>query len=155
KEVPVRPPTDPPTEGLRFVEQLDWVNSTKIRVGGSMNPRNCELFDLDVETGRESNWQMGACGSFVWSPDGKHVAYRGLLAMGPEDEQDDTIEIDDEKVVYAGGGQRINVSGSIKWSADSKTVAFLERLIGQTALNLTALTINGNFAKVAVSPKFA
>ncbi len=74
KEVAIRPMTDPPTEGLRFVEQLSWITPEKVRVAGSINPHNCEMFDLEIETAAESNWQTGECGSFVASPDGRHVA---------------------------------------------------------------------------------
>lgn len=52
QEVAIRPATDPPAEGLRFVEDVAWVSELKIRVSGSINPRNCEMFDLDVETPR-------------------------------------------------------------------------------------------------------
>ncbi len=54
-EVEIRPPTDPPTEGMRFVEDVDWVSENVVRIGGSINPRNCENFDLNVKTQKESN----------------------------------------------------------------------------------------------------
>ena len=80
RESRIRPKTDPPTEGLRSIEDLTWISPRFVRVQGSINPRNCESFDIDVENGSESNWQMGECGTFTTSPDGTHIAYRGLVA---------------------------------------------------------------------------
>jgi hypothetical protein len=127
---------------------VSWISKSKVRVDGSVNPRNCEMFDLDVETGEESNGQFGECGSFAPSPDGKHIAYRGMVPQGPDEEREDTVEVDDGKVAYGGTGKlRIRV-GPI-WSDDSRSVAVLEEAPGSSAV--TILWLEGRADKVPIT----
>ena len=148
KEIPIRPETDPPTEGLRFVEDLSWVTARKVRVSGSVNPIRCEMFDLDIETAQESNWQMGECGSFIQSPDGKHFAYVEGTS-GAEDERRDSVGIDDDKVAYSDGGRMRVLAGPV-WSKDSSGVAVLEKRAGSGELDVTTVSITGRSASTPV-----
>jgi hypothetical protein len=153
KEVTVLP--NDPGDGIRFIESVEWVSATKVRLGGSANPRNWGQFDLDVETGEESNWQWGCCASFIASPDGKHIAYLGLLAMGPDEERADGVEMDHERVEYSGEGSLetrpgIRVLAGPAWCEDSKNVVFLERTRGSAETAVTFLSVSGGFKRIPV-----
>jgi len=150
KEVAIRPVTDPPTEGLRFIEELSWVTARKVRVAGSINPENCEMFDLDVETAQESNWQTGECGSFTASPDGKHIAY--LDAMETDDERRDSVGIDNDKVIYSDGGRMAVLAGPA-WSPDSSQVAILEKRADSGEFAVTTVSTGGHTDTIPI-PKY-
>jgi hypothetical protein len=146
REVPIRPITDPPTEGMRFIEDISWLGSKTVRVEGSINPRNCEIFDFDPEERREFNWRAGACGSFVLSPDGTHTAYLGIQRQSPQEEQRDSVHIDD-RVMYDGGGQIQVISGPT-WARDSSKVATIERRADTGEVAVTTLTVTGGVVRV-------
>jgi len=154
KEVPIRRPGSSHFE-FRFIQSVEWVNSRRVRIEASHSPKNGEQFDLDVESGEESNWQFGYGGSFVASPDDKHVAYLGLVAMGPDEERTDSVEIDHESVVYVGEGPPqtrpgIRVLAGPVWCSDSKRVAFLERTRGTGDAAVTVLSVTGSFQRMPV-----
>ncbi len=154
KEASIRPVTVPPTEGLRFVEELSWISAHKLRVGGSVNPRNCETFVFDIETEKESNWQVGVCGSFVPSPDGNHIASLGVLPMSSDEERLDTVVIDNEDVVYGAGENRIRVESGPYWSENSQNIAFVERRVPSGEAAITVLSLKGRSDRVPVSAEF-
>jgi hypothetical protein len=152
KEVPIRPITDPPTEGLRFIEDIDWVSDSKVRVEGSVNPRNCEVFDVDLGTAEESGDHMGACGSFAPSPDGKHFAALGLESYGPTGDLADSVEVDDDRIIYTGprpGGVKI-LAGPV-WSEDSARISVIERSNSTGAVALSILSLDGHVERTFVA----
>jgi hypothetical protein len=156
REVAIRPP-NPSLGGFRFVEELSWVSTTKVRVGGSYNPYNCERVDIDAETGRESNWQIGECGSLVTSPDGKHFAELGLSGPQPEAEKDNTVEIDCRGprcqlggVAYRGGGFPIKVLAGPMWLTDSSAVGVVEKRLASGETAVTLLSVGGVVRTVPV-----
>jgi len=155
KEVSIRPRTNPPIEVMRFVEDITWITARKIRVQGSVNPRNCEMFDLDIDTGKESNWQVGQCYSFVASPDDKHIAYLTGHPIVPDEELEDAVEMDDERVTYPDRNSSIRVLARPVWCPDSRRVAFIERqkLSGETAL--TILSVTSDFKKIGLPAHLA
>ncbi len=139
-EAAIRPPTNPPTQGMRFVESLEWLPNGKIRLGGSVNPWNCEQFDQDPATGKTSNGVFGKCGSFVPSPDGKHMAKLDTVAQSDDEHAFDTVLVDEgpssvhrsssiATVSYWGDShlQGIFVLAGPAWSPDSKEIAVIER----------------------------
>jgi hypothetical protein len=168
KEFDIRPP-DQNIQGMRFIEKMFWVGADTVRIGGSINPRNCEIADLDVRTGREVNWAAGECWTFLPSPDGKHVAYRGLLGWGPDEDREDSIGIDREAARYSGrrglsypglapnesarAGHIQIVAGPV-WSADSREVAIVERDLGTNEAAVTVLSIQGAVERtpIPISP---
>jgi hypothetical protein len=124
---------DPAVYGIRGVERFDWLPDGRARVDGSTNPRSCQMFDLDPDTNEESNWQFGACGSFVISPDGQRTAELGAVAQTDEEHRYNTVDIDSQAVrglgataVYRGDGHPVFVLAGPVWSPDSKAVAVLE-----------------------------
>jgi hypothetical protein len=147
KEVPV----PPPDEGFRVDDSFTWSSDHKVRINRSANPRNCGVFDLDIESMKISNWQIGACGSFITSPDGEHIAHLGLLAITPDEDRADSVEIDNEKIVYTGGGDRIRVLSRLIWSEDSKEIAFVERRVPSGELNVTVVSLAGHSDKTLLA----
>lgn len=148
EEVEIRPPTEPPTEGLRFVEDIDWVSDGVARIGGSINPKNCEIFDLSLESQKESNWQMGACGTFAYSPDGKHVAYSALEGYGPTEVGLMPIEIDGRTAYKPSPADGPIVTPAV-WSSDSSLLAFVEQ--GETVASVCVVSLDKP-AQVVRSP---
>ncbi len=148
KEIEIRPLTDPPTEGLRFVEDIDWVSEDVARIGGSINPKNCEIFDLSLESQKESNWQMGACGTFAYSPDGKHIAYSALEGYGPTEVGLAPIEIDG-RTAYRPSLADGPIISPVVWSPDSLLLAFVEQ--GEAIASVCIVALDKS-AQVVHSP---
>jgi hypothetical protein len=146
-------PIPPPDEGFRVDDSFTWVSDHKVRIDRSANPRNCETFDLDIETMKISNGQIGACGSFVTSPDGEHNVHLGLLAITSDEDRTDSVEIDNERIVYTGGGDRVRVVAGPIWSEDSKDAAFVERRLPSGDLSVTVLSLAGHFDKVPLADR--
>lgn len=153
KEIAIRPVTVPPTEGLRFIEDISWITQHKLRVTGSVNPRNCEMFDVDVETAKESNWQVGSCGSFVASPDGNHIAHLGLVTQGAGTERTDSVEIDNQSITYR-GTRPILVSAGPVWAQDSTQIAVLEKQLDSGELAITTVSTTGQIDRVPIPQSF-
>lgn len=154
-EVAVRPVTNPPTSGLRFVEDLEWLPDGKIRAGGSINPSNCEQFDLDINSGRESNWQFGECDTFVQSPDRKHIAELGPINQGAvEEERYDTVLLDGKGALqgvplYTGDSDEpIFVLAGPSWAPDSTRLAIVEKRAMSSEIAVTILTLDGKVTRV-------
>jgi hypothetical protein len=140
-----------PDDGFRVDDRFAWTSGHKVRIERSANPRNCGILDLDIETTKISNWQIGACGSFVDSPDGQHVAHLGLLAITPDEDRIDSVEIDNERIVYSGGGDQIRVVYGPVWSADSKQTAFVERKVPTGEFSVTVLSLAGHFDRTPLA----
>ena len=147
-EFAIRPITDPPTEGLRFAEKMAWTLDGRIRVTGEINPSNCELFDYDLSTGDESKDQFGRCGTFVPSPDGKHIAELALVDQFTDEEHRfDHVDLDGKgffdfkDMMYTGLPYDIHIPISPVWSSDSQHIAVLEKraATGETAVVIIGL----------------
>ena len=153
-EVAIRPRTDPPTEGMRAVEGLTWTSEGKARIWGSINPTKCEMFDFDIVTRQKSNWQGGECGTFVASPDGKHIAELGpAFHFTPDEDLFEYLQIDNKEDFYPASedSPKILVVAGPVWSPDSQMVALLEkRKIGDEAA-VTIVSLTGAFTRVPVS----
>jgi hypothetical protein len=151
KEVAIRPVTDPPTRGMRFVEDIEWLPNGRIRVSGSVNPYNFEMFDLDIDTGQESNWQFGA-GPFVPSPDREHMALRGPTDLTDEEHRFDTVLVDRRPdpldpmfhevatIHYDGEDPGIFVLAGPVWSPDSQHIAVIEKKASDQQVAVVILT---------------
>ena len=147
----------PQDVNMRFVEDFDWQPNGKARLGGSMNPRNCILEDLDPANGIITNWQAGECGSFVRSPDGNHTAELGPTAQTDDEHRFEVVDIDSRmfaslasKALYRGGGQEVFIPGGPVWSPDSQSVVFLEKRAGTGEAAIIFLTLDGVAARVPV-----
>jgi hypothetical protein len=150
-EASIRPGTESDL-GLRFVEGLDWLPDGKARLWGSINPSNCEMFDFDVKTGQESNWQEGECGTFVASPDGRHIAALGLVQqLVSEKERFDTVQIDNREGLYGGGAADIFVLAGPVWSPDSQNIAVIEKRAHSGQAAVIILSLAGVATRIPVS----
>lgn len=137
-----------PDDGFRVDDMFTWISAHKVRIERSANPRNCGIFDLDVETMKISNRQLGACGTFTTSPDGRHVVHLGLLAITPDEDRADSVEIDSDSIVYAGEGNRVKLIAGPIWSADSQQIAFIERNLPSGELSVVVLSMAVHVQKV-------
>lgn len=150
-EVPI-----PHDEGMRFVEDFDWLPNGKARLGGSANPRNCILEDLDPQTGEVTNGQAGKCNSFARSPDDMHIAELGLMNMTDDEHAFDTVDIDSQgfrtlrRDLYVGGGHEVFIPAGPIWSPDSQSVVFLEKRSDTSEAGVVFLTLGGIATRVAV-----
>lgn len=146
-EITIRPETDTLWGGMRFVEDLSWLNGSQVVLEGSINPANGEYVVLDLKTGKEIEWHFGS-GSFVRSPDGSRVACWGLEGIGrPEAEIRNVLEIN-SKIVYPGNLKTNTLQFLSKpaWSADSQQVALIERDVNTRAVSLTVLSAKPDLA---------
>ncbi len=164
-EAVIRPPSNPPTEGMRGVEQLEWLANGKAWIGGSINPSNCEMFDFDIQTAEESNWVFGKCGSFGRSPDGKHIAKLGAgNHFVPEDQRFDAVVLDQEdlpadlkapgRYLYTGGAYKVFVLAGPVWSPDSRNIVVLEKRAATGEAAAVILTLDGSATRIPVAPSF-
>jgi hypothetical protein len=119
-------------------------------VFGSINPENCEIVEIDTTTGEEVAWDMGRCGGFAYSPDGKHLAKRAMAEMFvPEEDRTDGLQIDGEKVSYGGeGDSEIYIIAGPVWSSDSRNVAIIEKRKGTGELACTVVSVLGRVNRV-------
>ncbi len=161
RDVPIRPPTDPPTSGMQYIERLEFLPDGKIRIGGSFTPWNCEAFDLDLGTGKESNGQIGKCGTFALSPDGKHYAACATIPQTDDEHRFDTVEIDGWRsrngplASYSGTSHSresgIFVLAGPAWSPDSRRAAVIEKRSTDQQLSVTILSLAGDVRRVRVA----
>lgn len=146
REIVFRPPSPVLIGGMRFVEEFWWADDRRLVLYGSINPNNCDYSVLDATDGREAAGYIGACGTYAASPDNQHLAYLEGPGMGAAEEaRRDLLEIDG-KIVYPAGRSTIRFLTNPQWSADSTTVAILEREVDAGT---------GGRAVVAVSTKGA
>jgi hypothetical protein len=130
---------------------VEWLSNRLARFEGSFGPRNCAVFDLDIDTGKTFGERDVECGSLAASPDGKHVAYREPVSMGTWDDREHRVDIDDGAVSYAGArGEPIHLEAGPTWSGDSQWVAVVERQINSGRMAVTTLSIRGQSVTVPV-----
>jgi hypothetical protein len=154
-EISIRPEGEHESAGLfRFVEGVSWTLDGKMRVWGSVNPSNCEMFDIDIATGRESNGQYWECGTFSLSPDGKHMA--GLAPVqhfARFEERFQVVWLDNEDRFYIPNSEPrpVFIPAGPAWSPDSKKLAVLERdaASGEAAIRILLL-VDGSTTRIPV-----
>jgi hypothetical protein len=152
RETPVRPAGNSSNpESIRAIEEVEWLSNRLVRFEGSFGPRNCAVFDLDLDAGKTlREWDL-ECDTLVASPDGKHVAYLGPVSMGTWDDRVHRVYIDDGAVSYAGArGTPIHIEAGPVWSEDSQQVAVLERQLRSGQAAITTVSIRGEVVTVPV-----
>lgn len=88
----------PHDDEMRFVEDFEWLPNGNARLGGSVNPRNCVLMDLEPQTGKVTNGRDGKCSSFVRSPDDKHTVELGVIPQTDDDHRFDSVDFDSPRI---------------------------------------------------------
>ncbi len=112
--------------GMRFVEVMRWLDKERLVLDGSINPNNCEYSVVDAATGKEVRGYIGACNTFVDSPDGAHVAYSAPPGIGVQDEDYRRCISIDNTTPYRPESKSGRLLTDAVWSADSTTVAAVE-----------------------------
>jgi hypothetical protein len=135
---------------FRFVDEVTWTSDGKLRVWGSVNPSNCEMFDLDIMTGGESNEQFWKCDTFFLSPDGKHTAALRPVAHFSSEPRYDGVSLDNNDAFTAYNSKRMFLPAGPVWSPDSKQLAVLEQdgLTGEAAV--TILLLDGTYTRIPI-----
>jgi len=133
-------------DGMRFIEDLGWLDGTHVLFGGSANPWNCELSVLDSRTGDVSESLEGTCDTFVRSPDGKFTAYWGPEGMGfSAEERRESLEINGVHVYpYVKDTEdcALQFLSKPSWSADSQRLALVDRDVNTGIASVTVLNSN-------------
>ncbi len=145
-------PNEIPTLGMRFVEDLEWLDGTHVVFGGSANPWNCERVVLDTEAGKEVEWHFGTCRTLVRSPDGKSTAYWAPEGMGVSaDERREGLQINGVDVypaVIYPQPNTLQFLSNPAWSPDSQQVALVDRDVNTGVTSLTVLDARPDQANV-------
>jgi hypothetical protein len=151
-EISIRPAGERESLGLfRGVEGVSWTQDGKLRVWGSINPSNCEMFDLDIATGRESHGHLWECGTFSLSPDGKHTA--GLAPVqqfATDEERFEIVSLDNKMRFYVHNSKPMFIPAGPAWSPDSQKVAVLEKDASTGEAAVTILLLDGTITRVPV-----
>ncbi len=151
KVIPFRPVGPIPVGGMRYIENLEWVGQNRLALSGSVNPANCEYVVLDLDTSQEAVGGIGACGSFVLSPDGAHLASLAPPGIGvAEEDRPIGIQID-HRDVYTGNRRQIAFKSGIAWSADSSRVAIIGQDAASTARRVFVISREGARTEVPLS----
>jgi len=140
-DFPIRP-EEAHIGGMRSIESLEWLGGTRVIFGGSANPWNCEQVVLDTTTGKEVESQLGTCGTFVRSPDGKLTAYWAPEGMGfSKEERRENLNVNDAVVypVAITPANTLQFLSNPAWSADSQRVALIDRDVNTGVTSLTVL----------------
>jgi hypothetical protein len=142
-------PTSANIAGMRFVEELRMLDGNRIALIGSINPVNCQYVVVDVNTGKEAGWSLGLCGSFVTSPDRKHVAYHGGPGMStPEEDWRQDVEFDNDRLAYTPPPPRGRLLTDPVWSADSTQIAVLEHDLQTKAKGIVIVSLKGEVTRI-------
>ncbi len=82
---------------IRFIDKLDWIDSNKIGVEGSMDPSTDVYRMIDLTSGKEIKSYFGA--KFVWSTTKTNIAMRGWYPQdAPAEIKSDYIQVDEETI---------------------------------------------------------
>jgi hypothetical protein len=145
-------PNEIPTSGMRFVEDLEWLDGTRVMYGGSANPWNCVWVVLDTRSGKEVEGLLGTCETLVRSPDGKSTAYWAPEGMGVSaDERREGLQINGVDVypaVIYPQPETLQFLSNPAWSADSQQVALVDRDVNTGVTSLTVLDARPDRATV-------
>ncbi|MGH8307845.1 MAG: TolB family protein [Gammaproteobacteria bacterium] len=128
--------------GMRYVEEMEWLNNSRIVVGGDINPSTSEnlIYDLPPHGLPE---EFNPEGGETYSPDGKHFAYEdGMPHFTPADEQMPTLNVDN-KAVYPTSHSQITFISAPRWSPDSRMLGVLVRDSHSGSLKLVIWHVGG------------
>jgi hypothetical protein len=140
---------------MRFVEELRLLDHNRIALIGSVNPVNCEYVAADINAGKETIWSAGLCGSFVDSPDRKHVVYCGAPGVfTPEEDWRVVVQFDNDIRAYNPPEPGGRLTADPIWSADSSRVAVLEHNLITKAKGVVAVPLKGEVTRIPLPVSF-
>ncbi len=133
---------DPSLIGMSYVEQMEWLNNSRIAVRGGINPSTSENLIYDLPP-HGLPTQFTDDGGVSYSPDGRHFAYEnGMPHFTPVDEQMPTLNID-YKPVYPTSHTQVTFISALRWSPDSEALAVLVRDSHTGSLKLAIWHVGG------------
>jgi hypothetical protein len=148
-------PTIKNEAGMRFVEELRLLDRNRIALIGSINPMNCQYVVVNINTGKETSWSLGLCGSFVTSPDRQHVTYPCAPGMSaPDEDLRQCINFENDRRAYTPPQPKGRVLTDPVWSADSTQIAVLEHNLQTQAKGVVVVPLKGEAIRVPLSSSF-
>jgi len=112
--------------GMRFVEEVEWIDANRIAVSGSINPSTGDYEIISLIDGSVTGFVVDGAGA-AFSPDGKHAAYMtGAPHFGGDRAPVLTIDEVPAAVPFPGD---IEETERPVWSKDSRNVALAARQI--------------------------
>jgi dipeptidyl aminopeptidase/acylaminoacyl peptidase len=112
--------------GMRFIEELEWLTTQRIAVGGSVNPSTSEYNIVDLMSQKVIREFFDDGKGAAFSPDGQHYAYvDGSPHFTPVDERVPTLNVDERPVFSE--TQHFMFADIPRWSDDSSSVAVVAR----------------------------
>lgn len=142
----IRPAEKAPSQGMRFVEGLEWVDKDKVAVSGSVNPSLVETLVIDLKSSAEVDDLFDDAGGPLFSPNGDHWAVEtGMPHFAPEDTWRPTLTVDGHDV-FPGTAAQVKFLTPTQWAGDSSAVAIvaLDRKSGE--INLAVWQVSGVLA---------
>src|SRR5579864_3801410 len=135
-KIMVRPVEKAPPQGMRFVEDLEWLDNNKVAVSGSINPSLVETAVIDLKSGAEVDSLYDDGGGPTFSPDGIHVAYQtGMPHFSPEESWHPTLTVDNHPV-FPDAGSHVRFLTAPQWAGDSSAVAIVAQNYAGTTINV-------------------
>jgi dipeptidyl aminopeptidase/acylaminoacyl peptidase len=112
--------------GMRYVEEVEWLTDTLIAVSGSVNPSTTDYAIVDASTGALVDEFLDDGKGAAFSPDGHHFAYvTGRPHFTPASQRNATVNVDGQAVFPRPGERVVEVSSTLQWSPDSRSVGFI------------------------------
>ncbi len=134
---------------IRFIDKLDWIDSNRIGVAGSMDPSTDVYRIIDITSGKEIKSYFGA--KFVWSSSKDKIAMRGWYPQdAPAEIKSDYIQINEESIYPTDDEQEQEeiqkiihrFISHIYWSSDSGQLAVVDQISSGTGKNNFLVIIN-------------
>lgn len=109
--------------GMRAVEALQWVDSHRIAVSGSVNPSTQEVLVIDLQRDAVADEFIDDGGGVSFSPDGKHTAQlTGAPHFTPSAKRRPVLRVDGKDIILPSMVDAADF-GTPLWSPDSRSVA--------------------------------
>lgn len=122
--------------GMRYIEKLRWITSSRLVVSGSINPSTSQYYIVDTGTGKIGQDFTDDSSQPAFSPDGLHIV---VLAdsphFAPQSEESPSLLLDDKPIWKAAKGTVL--AAAPQFSPDGSSVAWAElSASGSTALDI-------------------
>jgi len=109
--------------GMRAVEALQWIDSHRIAVSGSVNPSTQEVLVVDLQRDAVADEFIDDGGGVSFSPDGKHTAQlTGAPHFTPSANRRPVLRVDSKDISLPSTVDAASF-GAPLWSPDSRSVA--------------------------------
>ena len=142
-KIMIRPVEKAPPQGMRFVENLEWLDNNKVAVSGSINPSLVETAVIDLKSAAEVNEIYDDGGGPAFSPDGVHFAYEtGMPHFSAQESWQPTLTVDNHPV-FPDPGSHVRFLTSPQWAGNSSAVAIVAQNYEGTSLSVVVCHTSG------------